>query len=226
MERIITPSLIERRRRILRPDISRLGPVCVCGVGGDSICNMLWRVQHGLFTDVQVQEVVLLAGTNDVLYGTKADDVAAGAAALLRSVLREAVGGGLRRVALLAIPPLLPKLQGTDVDVRPYNAALERVVATIAQANALDPALRHLVVEFVDIHRLLCNASGGQNTQMFLDDGVSQLPHSFFFLHIIDVLTKLLRHVRSNRVFFSINYIHIFIVCACVRFYMSFYFIF
>ncbi|MCA1481933.1 GDSL-type esterase/lipase family protein, partial [Bradyrhizobium sp. NBAIM08] len=60
------------------------------GWGADSTQNILWRVKNGELDDVNPKAIVILAGTNNVGAGARADEVARGVMAIVDACRQKA----------------------------------------------------------------------------------------------------------------------------------------
>jgi lysophospholipase L1-like esterase len=117
------------------------------GWGGDTLANILWRIQNGELAGVEPKVIVLMGGTNDV--GAAPDDpntpgrVCAG----LRAVIGEC--RSLAPHALVVLMGILPRADSMAASgaVRQINAALPEL------AKELD-------AHFVDLTGALCDEAG------------------------------------------------------------------
>lgn len=73
------------------------------GWGADQTQNILWRLENGELDGVNPKVVVLLAGTNNVGAGAKADDVTAGLQAIVRAIQTKAPA------AIIVVTAIFPR---------------------------------------------------------------------------------------------------------------------
>ncbi len=130
------------------------------GWGGDTVANILWRIQNGELTGVHPKVIVLMGGTNDVGAAPESPETPGRAVAGLRAVLRDcqaqAPGAKLILMALLpradsaaaahavrqinlALPGLAQEFGARFVDLTPALCTNEGEV----RPGVLDPDLLH-----------------------------------------------------------------------------------
>ena len=99
------------------------------GWGGDSIQNILWRLQNGEFEGIQPKVIVLLAGTNNVgnipASDDKVSDIAAGIKALLDTLREKAPE------ATIILMGILPRNDGAEP--KELMASLQKINENIAR---------------------------------------------------------------------------------------------
>jgi len=99
------------------------------GWGGDTIQNILWRMQHGELDGVDPRLIVLLAGTNNVgntpASDAKVSDVAGGLQALLDTLREKAPR------ATIIVTGILPRNDGADPTA--VMASINRINDAIAK---------------------------------------------------------------------------------------------
>jgi lysophospholipase L1-like esterase len=123
------------------------------GWGGDTVQNILWRLENGEMEDVHPKVVVLLAGTNNIGAASRrsvdsavVEEVASGIGAILALVHRKAPEAV---VVLMGITPRRDSAGGTSV--MPTIAAINSRIARLADGRR---------VRFLSINDRLATADG------------------------------------------------------------------
>lgn len=134
--------------------------VFCAGVGGDRVCNMLWRVQEGQLQQViQPKIVVLMAGTNDVEQAHDAAGMARNIQGLVWEI-KERFGWDQTRVVLMGILPRLSE----NVEEQILNVKIRKTNVLLAKADYVET--------FEDFGSQFSENDFTIRRDMFLEDGV------------------------------------------------------
>lgn len=86
---------------LLEEKFGKFRPVNL-GIGGDSIQNVLWRVQNGVLQNVHPKVIVLHIGANNASAGLTPEEIASGMPSLIAAILEKSPGS---KILLLGILP-------------------------------------------------------------------------------------------------------------------------
>lgn len=131
------------------------------GWGGDTVRNVLWRIQNGELDGVHPKIIVLMAGTNDLEPApggngkeTRVDEVARGLEAIL-GVMQEKAPGAV--IILMGITPRAVRGSGASMPI----------------VNRVNERISHLAdgrrVRFLNINKQLEDGNGGLLEGMTVD---------------------------------------------------------
>jgi beta-glucosidase len=122
-------------QEMLEENFGAYRPV-ILGVGGDSVQNVIWRLQQTPLEAVPLKAAVLLIGTNNIPGGFTPDEIAGGIEKLAKMIQEKAPEA---KILLLGVLPRGPSIQG------PENAKVLLLNAKI-QALADDKRVFYLDV--------------------------------------------------------------------------------
>ncbi|GAT32631.1 lysophospholiPASe L1 [Terrimicrobium sacchariphilum] len=124
------------------------------GLSGDRTQNLLWRLYNGQVDKVRPKLVVLLIGTNNIGFGEKPEDAAAGVKAVVeeyRKRLPESV---------ILLQAVFPRGQSPQDQARPKIDTLNREIAKLADGEK---------VVFLDFGEKFLNPDGSVNADLMPD---------------------------------------------------------
>lgn len=149
----ITDGWQGRGRRIYDEHYAKIG-VFDFGLSGDRTQNLLWRLYNGQVDKVRPRLVVLLIGTNNIGFGEKPEDAAAGVKAVVeeyRKRLPESV---------ILLQAVFPRGQSPQDQARPKIDTLNREIAKLADGEK---------VVFLDLGEKFLNPDGSVNADLMPD---------------------------------------------------------